>query len=200
MSGGAVSGSAILGGAEPELSLDPGGACRDSRGGARLRLVRGRLGAHARARGAGRWAAGRAGRAADRAPLRLSPRPAFARQRRRAEGSGVGARAPARPRRRHRGPPFPPTRPRAARRDAERASTPSPCSETTTSQSRATRSPVPPSWRGCRRRCSWTSRVTVERRGKRIQIAGMGPHPVGRGAGSGSRDAACGCSSATIRG
>ena len=52
-----------------------------------------------------------------------------------------------------------PPRPRTL--DARsRASTPSPCSGTTTSRSRGIRSPGPPSSRtGCRRRCSWTSRV-----------------------------------------
>ena len=148
-----------------------------ARGRARLRLVRGGLAADARARGAGRRAARRARRAADRAPLRLPPRPALARGRRRPARSGVGARAAARPRRRHRRPALAPARPRAASTRRCAGSTRTSCSETTTSPSRATRSRGRRSSTGSRATLLVDESSTVDPRGVRVQVAGHGAAP-----------------------
>ena len=125
--------------------------------GRRVRLVRGGLGAPARARAAGRRAPARARRAADRAPLRLPPRGALARRRAPSPVRSRGSRSAS------------PTssaspatclRARAARLACGSFSsccrpTRTSCSGTTTSRSRATRSRSPHSWASSRAgRCS----------------------------------------------
>ncbi len=83
-------------------------------------VVRGGMAPQARPRGASRRSAGRARRAAHRAPLRPSPRRALARTPCGARGCGLGRRAPARPRLHHRRPRLAPLRDAGARGAASR--------------------------------------------------------------------------------
>ena len=179
MTGGAVSGPVILGGAGPELSLDRAGARR--------------CGASALAYGwfeAG-WLRTRVlelpvdGLPAELDGLRVAHLSDFhfgpvsrgtVAGRRAAEWVRV---APARPRRRHRRPALAPARPRDSSTRRSRASTPSSCSATTTSRSRATRSPAPPSSTGCRRRCWSTSRGRSSCAAVPVQVAGTAPRASG---------------------
>ena len=183
MTGGAVSGPVILGGAGPEHfsgSVIAGAVVAALA--RRLRLVRGGLAAHARARGAGRGAARRARRAADRAPLRLPPRPALARGASPFAGprSGCGSAT-----RTSSSSPATCSRIRGAAPASTRrcaAWTRTSCSGTTTSPSRAIRSRARRSSTGSRRRCSRTSRSPSSGAASGSSSSGIAPLPDGGGA------------------
>ena len=151
---------------------------------ARLRPLRGGLAPPPRARGRDRGAAARARRPPDRAPLRLPPRRAVARPRRDRARGGLGGRAAARSRLRHRRPRLASARRAAARAAARHARA-------------AVRRPRQPRRRrharsvlaggGARRpRARWRvllrdEAVVVERGGRRIQIVGVDAESYPRG-------------------
>ena len=202
MTGGAVSGPVILGGAGPEHSLDRGSAAGASW--QRWRVAYGWFEAGwLRTRVldvpvAGLPAALDGLRIAHLSDFHLGPPSRGAR--RRPPGRGLGAGARPGPRRRHRRPALASPGPRRASTRRCAAWTRTSCSATTTSRSRATRSRARRSSTGSPRRCSRTSRSTVVRRGERIQLAGIAPLPDGALPRSGSRRRACASCSATIRG
>ena len=179
MTGGAVSGPVILGGAGPELFLDRAGARRCGSVGPGVRLVRGRLAAHAGARAARRRPAAQrwTGSGSRTSPTSTSARSRAALSRGGARPSGCARAGPT-----SSSSPATCSRGRAdARRSTRRwpVSTPSPCSATTTSRSRAIRSRAPPSSTGCRGRCSSTSPRLIELRGVPVQVAGTAPRVAG---------------------
>ena len=143
-------------------------------------VVRGGMAAHARPRGASRGRAGRARRAADRAPLRPPPRRALARTPCGARGGRLGRRAAARPRLHHRRPRLAPLRDAASSRSGfARSAAATSSSATTTSPTAAIRSRSA----STRRRSPALEDVTllgddaveVELRGRRVQIVGVDP-------------------------
>ncbi len=143
-------------------------------------VVRGGMAPHARPRGAARRSAGRARRAAHRAPLRPSPRRALARTPCGARGCRVGRGAPARPRLHHRRPRLAPLRDAGARGAAsrDRPLLRRPRQPRLRGQPRSV---LPARRSGARSPLSRTSTllgddaVEVELRGRRVQIVGVDP-------------------------
>ena len=165
---------------EPHRGL-PRAAALPSAGaaGRGLGRLRGGLGAARDARRRRCRAAARARRAADRAPLGLPPRRPLARRAPRSSARSRGRPRAARPRLRHGRPALAAARGGSGSLElvgaARRAATS--CSATTTSTK--LRDPfssrAEPARGSAARRCSATSRSTLELRGRRVQVVGVDP-------------------------